>query len=269
MERIRIAIEKAREARNGVIQARPDVQSAPVAEKPEIWDDLEQFTPSPRKLARNRIISSQQGNAALVHYDMMRTRFQATCKKNGWKTIGVTSPGVGCGKSVTATNLALSLAKQRDSRIVLIDGDMRRPNIGQMLGVTTRKMMASFLSGDGQIQDHFLRIGYTLAIGTNAEPSENASEVLLSDQAGQAMADLMAAMRPDYVLVDLPPMLPTDDVMAFLPKVDAMLLVAAAEDTKLKDVDLCERELGEQSNVMGVILNKCRHLPETQEYAYY
>ena len=57
----------------------------------------------------------------------------------------------------------------------------------------------------------------------------------------------------------MPPMLMSDDAMAFLPHVDCVLLVAAAEKSRLDEVDKCEQELAEQTNVLGVVLNKCRY----------
>jgi hypothetical protein len=63
-------------------------------------------------------------------------------------------------------------------------------------------------------------------------------------------------------------MLATDDVIAFLPNIDAMLLVAAAGTTIMKDIDDCERELSERTNVMGVVLNKCDYVPDNYGYGY-
>lgn len=81
------------------------------------------------------------------------------------------------------------------------------------------------------------------------------------------MAALKVAFQPDLILYDLPPMLQSDDVMAFLPHLDCVLLVAAAEKSRLDEVDKCERDLSEQTQVLGVVLNKCRYGAE--QYGYY
>ena len=81
------------------------------------------------------------------------------------------------------------------------------------------------------------------------------------------MAAIKAAFLPDVILYDLPPMLMSDDVMAFVPHLDCVLLVAAAEQTRLDEVDKCEQDLAEQTNVLGVVLNKCRYMGE--DYGYY
>ena len=111
------------------------------------------------------------------------------------------------------------------------------------------------------------RYGESLAIGTNATPVYGSSELLLNSATVQGVAALKAAFQPDVILYDMPPMLQSDDTMAFLPHVDCVLLVAAAEKSRLDEVDKCEQELAEQTNVLGVVLNKCRYTGA--DYGYY
>lgn len=73
-------------------------------------------------------------------------------------------------------------------------------------------------------------------------------------------------MNPDVVLFDMPPMLSNDDVVAFLPNVDCVILIAASEQSTLAEVDICEQELSDRTNVLGVVLNKCRFTPEKYGY---
>ena len=62
-------------------------------------------------------------------------------------------------------------------------------------------------------------------------------------------------------------MLPSDDVLAFLPAVDTVLLIAAAEQSSLNEIDVCERDLDAHGKLLGVVLNKCRYNPD--KYGYY
>jgi protein-tyrosine kinase len=123
------------------------------------------------------------------------------------------------------------------------------------------------LQGTRPIAENFVRYGETLAIGTSARGVRSASEILQHSLTGQMLAELQAQFRPDVVIYDLPPMLVNDDVMAFLPHVDCVLLVAAAERSRLDEIDKCEQDLAEQTNVLGVILNKCRYPGD--QYGYY
>lgn len=93
------------------------------------------------------------------------------------------------------------------------------------------------------------------------------SELLLNPATAQGVASIKHAFAPDVILYDLPPMLQSDDVMAFLPHLDCVLLVAASERSRLDEVDKCEQELAEQTQVLGVVLNKCRYGGE--DYGYY
>ena len=97
----------------------------------------------------------------------------------------------------------------------------------------------------------------------------DAAELLNGPSVPSALADIEARYEPDMMLFDAPPMLVTDDMMAFARHVDCVLLVAGAETTTIKEVDLCERELATQTNVMGVVLNKCRYMGPEYGYGYY
>jgi Mrp family chromosome partitioning ATPase len=83
----------------------------------------------------------------------------------------------------------------------------------------------------------------------------------------RTIEDIEAAYSPDILMFDMPPMLVTDDNLAFFDKVDCALLVAAAESTTVQQVDICERDLATQTSLLGVILNKCRYM-DTSGYDY-
>jgi len=231
------------------------------------WGDLKAFKPNPGHLRANRIVTYERADPAHIPYDMMRTRLLQFVRANGWSSVAVTSPTANCGKTTTCLNLAFSLAYQQDTRTVLMDVDLRRPAMAGMLGLKEAHSMSRILDGTGLIEDNFVRYGETLAIGTNDHPSRYPSELLQHQAAGEALERIQTQLSPDVMLYDMPPMMSNDDVMAFLPHVDCVLLVAAAEATTIDEIDRCERELGAQTNVLGVILNKCRYTVE--KYGYY
>ena len=71
------------------------------------------------------------------------------------------------------------------------------------------------------------------------------------------------------MIFDLPPLLTGDDTRAFLKNVDCALLVLRAEETKSAQIDTSEKEIAKYTNVLGMVLNSCRHGDETQGYGYY
>jgi protein-tyrosine kinase len=279
MERIQAAIQKAKQQRSGEVPPHfvPPLaggagRAAPTrrgssSEPGPAWAELQPFEPDPRVMERNRIVTFADRDPTHSTFDMLRTKVLRTMRANGWVSLGITSPTNGCGKTTTSLNLAFSLAHQQDTRTVLVDLDLRRPAVAKHLGLTIPQSMASVLQGTRPVTENFVRYGGNLAIGTNGQSMRDTAELLMSAATAGGVASIKAAFRPDIILYDLPPMLMSDDAMAFLPHLDCVLLVAGAEKSRLDEVDKCEHDLAQQTNVLGVVLNACRYTGE--EYGYY
>jgi len=230
------------------------------------WTSLPSWTPDQQVLKKNRVITLDHSDPARGSFDMLRTKILQAMRQNGWKTVGITSPTAACGKSTVSANLAFALSHQVDCRSVLIDLDLRRPSIGKTLGMTKTPSIEKFLSGKAGLEDAFVRFGSNLAIAANDLPVKHASELLQVSTAKSALAAMQGKLGPDVVLYDLPPMLAFDDVLAFAPSVDCVLIVTAAEMTTGAEADLCEYELSQRTKVLGIVLNKCRYTPEKYGY---
>jgi Mrp family chromosome partitioning ATPase len=277
MERIQAAIQKAKEQRGalaggaaapvvgGTTLARGAAAPRPAPAGP-VWGELAGFEPDLRLLARNRIVTIEDIDPAHSHFDMLRTKVLRTMRRNGWTSLGITSPTSGCGKTTLALNLAFSLAHQPDVRTVVVELDLRRPSMARQIGLKTPQSMAGVLQGTRPIAESFVRYGDNLAIGTNASSVRNSAELLMHAATGEGVAALKRAFLPDVLIYDLPPVLQSDDVMAFLPHLDCVLIVAGAEKSRLDEVDKCEKDVAEQTNVLGVVLNLCRYMGE--EFGY-
>lgn len=287
MERIQSAIQKAREARERQMAAQGATPAAvattgaaapapegaaPAAQGPAAvsaaWMALPVLELRPRRLESHRILTLEPGPLATA-FDVTRTRLLKQMRANGWKRIAVTSPGPGCGKTTIALNLAFSLARQSELRTMVIEADLRRPALAATLGLKEQMAFSTVLEGLNPARDHLLRHGPNLAFGTNHRPVRNPAELLQSARAAEALATIEADYAPDVMLFDMPPLQAGDDTLAFLDKIDAAILVAAAGTTTVEQVDLAEQELAAQTNVVGVVLNKCRHLDPDQGYGDY
>ncbi len=303
MEKIQAAIAKARAARSGTgrpateaeaeggpLRLTPDsriaetapagpeaasASPAPAAPGPgaaasasdAAWLALPGFNPDPRHLLHSRVLAAEAGPDALS-FDVIRTRMLQQMRANGWTRVAITSPGTGCGKSMLALNLAFSLARQPEQRTVLIETDLRRPKLSRYLGLPAQQEVSRFLEGRAPFADHAVRIGANLAVATQTHVVRSPAELLHGGAVADALAGLARDYAPTVMLFDMPPMQAGDDVMAFIGHVDAVLIVAAAELTTIKQIDHCERELATQCNVMGVVLNKCRYFDTMSQYEY-
>jgi Mrp family chromosome partitioning ATPase len=266
MERIESAVHKAWEQRpTGAVVtpvALPHAQSGPNA----AWLGLRAAPVHPKLMARNRIVTFGRTDPAHLSFDMLRTRLLQKLSEKSWTTIAITSPTAGCGKTLVALNLVFSLAKQRERRTVLVDLDLRRPRVAGLLGLANPPAIEACLKGKAEVEEALVRYGENVAVAANARPVQLAAELLESQSAAAFLKEIRRKLDPHVIIVDLPPMLTGDDVMAFAPNLDCAVLVAAAELTTLREIDLCERDLAEKTSVAGVVLNKCRYAPDTYGY---
>lgn len=232
------------------------------------WQAIPPLAVSPILLERNHIATFSGGENS-VQFDVMRTRLLQVMRANGWKRVAITSPGPGCGKSTVALNLAFSLGRQPALSTMLLEMDLRRPSLARMLGLRERHHFARVIDGSEPLDQNAVRHGNNLAIATQSGPARHPAELMQSPSTAAALDAIEAEYDPAVMLCDLPPVFVSDDAMAVMGHMDAVLIIAAAETTTIKEIDRCEREVAAQTNVIGVILNKCRYMEKDFGYDYY
>lgn len=294
MERIQTAIEKARAQRErddfsrapsqdisaradaSVIEARtvkPAAMSsqgaAPTHSCEDAWSALAPFFPSPDHLVSQRILTLQGGRGSIL-FDQLRTKVLQTMRSNNWKRLAITSPSEGCGKSTVAVNLAFSFARQPDLRTIQLEMDLRRPTLARLLGQQPEQGIVPWLEGTISFAEQAMCYNSNLAFALCQKPRADASDLLLQSRIGLVLEQMEQDYSPDLMIFDMPPVQANDDMMAFAGLVDCVLIVAGAEQSTVKQIDACERELAQQTNVMGVVLNKCEFMdPDAGYGAYY
>ena len=269
MEKLQTAIEKARVQRQG--NARP--KAAPAVEAPasEVVDRWTALKPAkiPEHALRRNLLVSQAGGRDAGPFDMLRTRIQQQARANGWKRIAMVSPYSGSGKTTLTANLLFSFGRQSELRTMVLDLDLRRPSLARILEQNCSHTMADVLQGRVAFADHGLRYGHNVALGLNRGSVEASAEILQTQKTREALDMLEADYEPDFVLFDMPPMHTADDNIGFLNNVDCAVLLAEAERTTIKEIDVAERQVAELTNVMGIVLNKSRYADSAYGYGYY
>ncbi|MEL6211828.1 MAG: hypothetical protein AAFR44_16910, partial [Pseudomonadota bacterium] len=101
------------------------------------WDALPSLRISNRQAVRNRIVALSGGPGA-IEVDGIRTRLLQQLKARGARSVAITSPGPGCGKSTVTLNLGFSLGRQPDQRTIVADVDLRQPQMARALGTKER-----------------------------------------------------------------------------------------------------------------------------------
>ncbi|MCQ6264739.1 CpsD/CapB family tyrosine-protein kinase [Fictibacillus sp. WQ 8-8] len=197
-------------------------------------------------------------------YRTIRTNIQFSSIDKQYKTLLVTSAGQGEGKSTTVANLAVVLAQQ-GKRVLLVDGDLRKPTVHYTFRVSNIQGMTSVLTkqltfGDA-VQKTNVEHLYVLPSGPiPPNPSE-----LLNSKAMEALVE-DANSKYDYVLFDSPPVLAVTDAQILSNRCDGVVLVASSGRTE-KEEALKAKELLENANakILGVVLNG----KETNDSSYY
>jgi protein-tyrosine kinase len=283
MENIRQAIERAKaRGRVGLSRqnkSRPDdlarrhefdPASGPGALAPyESAEALQQAKLKNSVLQSNRIIAHGASNPFSRPFEMLRTQILQAMDAKGHKILAVTSPTPGCGKTVTSLNLALSIARQPERSALLVDLDLRRPRVSTYLGLETKSDVQNVLEGKSTLSETIIRVHIAkqqlLVIPTAPRPG---SPELM---ATRAMATMFEDFRRDYrsqiIIVDLPPILSSDDFISILPQVDCVLLVVAVGTSKLSDIEESKKHL-QSADIVRVVVNKA---PESNApyYGYY
>ena len=258
MDRTRMALDKARKQR---VRGRPVffVQSVPttnVNPAPISYQTTRVVKVDRDVLRGNRIVASEDGDPTGNIYRILRSQVMKKMSDAGWSTLAVCSANAGEGKTLTAINLAISLAMDVNQTVLLVDLDLRDADIAAKFGIAPEFGLDDFLRGRVDLAQCLVNPGIErLVLLPIRAPMDRSSEVLGSP----AMARLAHELKnryPDRIVVyDMPPMMLPDDCLAFMPNVDAVLFVVAEGESPKGDV---ERSLSllKDCNVIGTVLNK-------------
>ncbi len=271
MERIKEAIAKARQKQDGAFSdrehtARKALKKTDAVDAPIVYKDTRIVELDPAHLEEHRIITMDIEDPNSISFDILRTQILAKMEANGWRTLAITSPTPACGKTVVAINLALSIAKQTDYTALLVDFDLRRPQVAAYLGLPRENDLADYLDGKIELTDVMVNPGVPrFVVLPNRRPMKNSTELLTSRKVKALVEDLRDRYDKRICIFDLPPLKSTDDAIAFLPQVDCVLMVVASGETKPSEVKDCRRQL-QSSNLLGVVLNKSTEVAKTYYY---
>jgi len=186
------------------------------------------------------------------------------------KSIMVTSAMLSEGKSTVSTFLALTAARQKGMKTLLIDADLRRPSIHKFFAIERKRGLAEVITNGLTPADAVKKTSQeTLNIITAGRSIQHPSEVFNAEFIGTIIDEMK--FYYDMILVDCPPVLPVSDPMLLASKVDGIMLVVKAGATQRAVV---ERAIGildpGRSHILGVILNNMNNcLPYYYDHSYY
>lgn len=217
-------------------------------------------------MERNRLISALKDQRILDAYALLRSRVLHRVKQNRMVTLGVTSPSPRDGKSLTATNLAISIAAGGSHPVLLVDADVRRPSLASLFGLHVNLGLGDYLMDEADLDEIVLQPPIN---GLYMIPGHAASrlrpEGVTSDKVDGLMTELKQYVPGALIIMDLPPALIGGDVVAFGPNLDGTLLVVANRRTHEEDMEKVMPML-EGANVMGTVLNFADQAASKNDY---
>lgn len=256
MDRIERALTKSKSG-DRIVPLRPKVQTA--SSPPPAANDAirasETVRSSPSVLKRMRVVAAANNSVEADLFRMLRTRVLQKLAQNNHRSLAIVSPGAAAGKTLTAANLATSIAKDLNHTVLLVDLDLRRPRVHSYFGLRPERGIGEYLSGKADLHACLIHPGIErLVLLPGRGTFKASSEMLSSPRMTNLSRELRERYRDRIVLYDLPPLLTTDDAISFLPQVEACLMVVREGGSTKGELEQA-LELLADTNLIGTVLN--------------
>jgi protein-tyrosine kinase len=269
MSRIEKALEKAMELRESQKQ---EIQEVAVAGQG--------LTTLPAFEAAQTVIDTDLVDRHLVsitdpfspvaeQYKKLRARILLATRTDSLNTLMVTSSNKGEGKTITAINLAVSLANAYDHTALLVDADLRNPCVSKYLGLKPKYGLTDCLAGKADVSDALIKTGIgKLSVLPAGELPENPAEILSSEKMKMVVKEMKVRYKDRYVIFDSSPVLAAADALSLGNFMDGILLVVQADHTSEKMVSQAV-SLIKRYNILGVVLNNMPQVLAASLCPYY
>jgi len=188
-------------------------------------------------------------------YQRLRASLLSITVPAGLHTVLVTAPNHGEGATTVAIGLASALGREREARVLLLEGNLRTPGFQRQLPLPGDVGVADFMSGRAAPEALLTRLDrFNFSVIHAGEATHTGAELEL-------LSGLLTRLRPqfDFIVIDGPPVNRYADVSVLAPAVDGVIMVVEADRTPLADAETATRELGKVgARILGVVLNRRR-----------
>lgn len=225
--------------------------------------------PDPTLGIDKHIVTYYQPKGAIAEqYRTLRTNLKRVNKETPLKSVLLTSSIHNEGKTTTSVNLAIAMTHEIDKKILLIDADLRKGRVHELLGILNIKGLSNYLAGEVGYKEVIQK---TPIAGLDIMPCgyipSNPSELLGSTK----MTDLLKIMKQEYdfIIIDAPPIIPLTDAAVLGTTVEGILIVAQAGRTKREVVKQSEHLLIQAGcNILGFVLTNVEYYIPSYYYRY-
>lgn len=259
MDKITKALNMARNKREEITAAEKKVWEPDQAEP--ILNTLAQeyavpsFVPNALTLEKNRILNNASREEMVQPYKVLRTRLMQIVEDKSWSSIAVISPTKDDGKTTVAINLSISIGNGQKNNAVLLDLDLLTPSVYSYYGYEPEHGLEDYFENDCPLTDIVISPDMDgLILAPSIKPLHDSSEYLSTAKGSKLIKEASSLAENSVVIVDLPPVLVSDDAISFLPHVDAVLLVIREGKTNKQDIERAI-EMLQGVNIAGIVMN--------------
>lgn len=266
MDRFRTALQLYKD-QNGHPGARPQAGKAAGGQAlppPIVYTRTRSLDIPLSVLRQRRVMAAYDKGPFVDAVKILRTQVLQRLRENNWNVLGVTSPGHGEGKTLTAVNLAVSLAMETTQTVLLVDANLRNPSIHDVFGLHDCPGLADYLLDNEPVEDLLVHPGIgRFVVLPGGRAISNSTEILTSPKMLALVEEFKHRYPSRIVIFDLPPLLHTADVLAFSPYTDALLLVVEEGKTTTEEVQRALSLVKNSRPVLGTVLNKAGQMATT------
>ncbi len=221
-----------------------------------VYSQTKVINPSITRMVENKIVVMDEDNPICDRFKLLRTRIFHLTRAKGWNTILVTSCGIDEGKSLVSTNLAVSMAHDVRQTSLLVDLDFRRPTVSRLLDLGTHFLgLESYFLEGLPLDEILINPGIeNMTVLPSAGNVKNVPELMGSPKMEALILELKERYKDRYIIIDSPAINVCPDPLVILEYVDAVLLVARANQTALDSIDAA-MELIPKEKILGFVLN--------------
>lgn len=257
MSKIEDALEKAGKLRKSTVPGKSMVS--------DMFEAIE-----PGNINNHCLVTITRPDTQIAEeYRRLKSMLIRETKADFLNMIMITSSIDSEGKTLTATNLAITLAQEIDHSILLVDADLRKPRIHDYLGFENKYGLSDYLTQGMDISEVLVKTGIgNLVVLPAGRAVNNPVELLSSEKMKSLMRDLKHKYMDRYIIIDTPPILHFADAIAIGSLIDGVVFVVMEGRTQKKMIENA-LHLIKDLNVLGLVFNNVREVNLDGHYSKY
>ena len=250
------------------------LQKAEMEKREKTTDQKEEYEPTKEFSADidQRVVTlSDPESLTAEQFRKLKTSILINAGPNGdgIRCVLITSSAIMEGKTLIATNLAISIAQEVQQHVLLIDADLRQPSVHKTLGITMGRGLSDYLSGDIELSQILVKTAIPkLSVLPAGKPTSEPAELLSSQKMRSLINEVRSRYDDRYIIIDSTPIMSTVEPDILAQQVDGIVFVVKAGKTPR---EIIQRSLSrlDKNKILGLVLNQVDFQPTGHDYQYY